>query len=151
MNPQDGETAMIRITDRLFIEEREVRLEFVRSGGPGGQNVNKVATAVRLRFDAAHSPSLSDPIRRRLARLAGRRMTAAGELLIDARRFRTQERNRQEAISRLADLLRRAAQPQRPRRRTRPTAASLRRRLEFKRRRRTAKRRRERVSDEDAP
>ena len=97
---------MIRITDSIEIDESEIQEDFIRSSGPGGQNVNKVATAVKLRFDAAASPSLSPEILRRLALLAGRRMTQAGVLIIHSQRFRSQERNRQDALDRLIRLLR---------------------------------------------
>jgi ribosome-associated protein len=115
---------MIRLTDRIAIDEREITEVFVRAGGPGGQNVNKLATAVQLRFNAARSPGLDDPLRARLRRIAGRRMTADGTIVITARRFRTQERNRQDALQRLTELLRRAAAPGKRRLPTRPTAAS---------------------------
>jgi ribosome-associated protein len=113
----------------------EVRLEFFRSSGPGGQNVNKVATAVRLRFDVRRSALLPATVKQRLGRLAGRRMTERGVLVIEAQRFRTQERNRQDALERLGHLLRRAAKPPRPRRATSPSRESRERRLEAKRRR----------------
>ena len=137
---------MIQVTPAIAIEESEITEQFVRSSGPGGQNVNKVATAVQLRFDVAGSPSLPDEVRKRLIRLAGRRVTAEGVLIVDARRFRTQERNRKDAMKRLTDLIRRAAARPKRRRKTKPTAASRRRRLEDKRRRGEIKRMRRRVS-----
>ena len=138
---------MISITSAIAIDESEIRQEFIRSSGPGGQNVNKVATAVQLRFDVANSPSLPDDVRRRLIRLAGRRMTGNGVLIIDARRFRTQERNRQDAINRLIDLIRKATEKPKPRRRMGgPTLASKVRRLDTKRRRSETKHKRQAVS-----
>ena len=137
---------MIYITSHIGIDEREVQQEFIRSSGPGGQNVNKVATAVKLRFDVMNSRSLPDDVRRRLIRLAGRRMTENGVLIIDARRFRTQERNRQDSMRRLVELIRKAAEKPKPRRRTKPTLASKRKRLETKRHRSVIKRMRRNVS-----
>lgn len=125
---------MIPITPTLSIDENEVHLDFVRSSGPGGQNVNKVATSVQLRFDVRRSPSLPDAIRQRLMRLAGKQMTDNGVLIINAHQFRTQDRNRQDAIDRLIALIRRASVEQKTRRRTKPTLASRQRRLEMKRR-----------------
>jgi ribosome-associated protein len=131
---------MIRITDRISIDEREIEERFVRASGPGGQNVNKLSTAVELRFDVRRSPSLSDEVRARLERLAGRRLTREGVLVISAQRHRTQERNRADALGRLVELVRRAAVAPKPRRPTRPTLASKRRRHETKRRRAHIKR-----------
>ncbi len=141
---------MIRVTRSIAIAEGEIRLEFVRASGPGGQHVNKVATAAQLRFDVRNSPNLPEEVRERLVRLAGRRMTTDGHLVIEARRYRSQERNRQEAIERLVTLIRRAAQKPKVRRKTKPTRASKENRLESKRRRGRTKRMRRTVRpDED--
>ena len=123
---------MIEITHNIAIDEREIKEEFVRSSGPGGQNVNKVATAVKLRFDVVKSPTLPEDVRGRLLRLGGKKITEKGILVIDARRFRTQDRNRQDALKRLVALIERASRKPKPRKKTRPTAASKRRRLEGK-------------------
>ena len=131
---------MIRITDKISIDESELTETFVRASGPGGQNVNKLATAVQLRFDVRHSPSLPADVRVRLAALAGRRLTQDGVLVIIAQRHRTQERNREDARTRLIELIRQAAVPPKRRRPTRPTAASRERRIESKKRRSGVKR-----------
>jgi len=138
---------MIQITPSLAIDEGEISLQFIRASGPGGQNVNKVSTAVQLRFDVAHSPSLSDDVRTRLMRLAGNRLTREGELVIEAKRFRSQERNREDAIGRLVELIRRATEKPKPRVATRPTLASRKRRLEGKKQRGEIKRGRGAVSE----
>ena len=125
---------MLEITPTLSIDEQDLHFDFIRSAGPGGQNVNKVATAVQLRFDVRAS-SLPVAAKERLLALAGRRATAAGELLLEARRFRTQEQNREDAIRRFVEVVRKALTPPRLRRPTKPTAASKARRLETKKRR----------------
>jgi ribosome-associated protein len=125
---------MIRIGD-IEIDERELEERFIRASGPGGQNVNKLSTAVQLRFDVRRSPSLPDGVRARLERLAGRRLTRDGVLVISAQRHRTQERNRADALDRLVELIEQAAVAPVPRRKTRPTKGSRERRLDGKKRR----------------
>ena len=131
---------MIRINAEIALEEREIEESFLRSPGPGGQNVNKLETAVQLRFDVRHSPSLPEPVRRRLERLAGQRLTREGVLVLTAHRHRTRERNRADALERLVELIRQAAVAPVPRRPTRPTKASKERRLDAKKHRARNKR-----------
>jgi len=133
---------MIRITETLFIDEDEFQLDFIRSSGPGGQNVNKVATAVQLRFNVQKSASLSAEIRDRLMRIAGKKMTEDGILVIKARRFRSQDQNRKDAIERLIELIRQATIKPKPRRKTRPSPAARERRLSAKKKRGEIKHRR---------
>lgn len=130
---------MIRIDERISIEERELEERFIRASGPGGQNVNKLASAVQLRFDVRGSPNLPDDVRSRLERMAGRRLTRQGVLVISAQRHRTQERNRQDALDRLIELIRRAAVAPLPRRATKPSAGARERRLQSKKRRGSVK------------
>jgi ribosome-associated protein len=140
---------MIAITADLILDEREISETFIRASGPGGQNVNKVASAAQLRFDVRGSPSLPAAVRTRLERLAGSRLTQDGVLVITARRFRSQERNREDARDRLVALIRRAAEPPKPRRKTRPSSASRKERLAAKSRRAVVKRQRRTPLDDE--
>jgi ribosome-associated protein len=136
MEPKTG----IEATQEIVIAESELEFDFVRASGPGGQNVNKVASAAQLRFDVVNSPSLPDEVRSRLLHLARNRITEDGILVIEAKRYRTQEQNRQDAIDRLVTLIRRATEKPKIRKKTKPTLESQRRRLEGKKRRGEVKR-----------
>jgi ribosome-associated protein len=140
---------MLPIAPGLAIDPREISLTFVRASGPGGQNVNKVATAAQLRFDVRHSPSLPPDVRARLERLAGSLLTSDGVLILDARRYRTQSQNRQDALDRFAALVRRALVPPKPRRKTRVPTGVREQRLESKKRAAQKKRLRRRVAGEE--
>jgi ribosome-associated protein len=142
-----GSIVMLRITPTLTIDDSAIEFAFVTASGPGGQNVNKVASAVQLRFDAANCAALSRPQYERLIRLAGRRMTKDGVIVIQAQRFRSQEQNRRDALDRLVTLLAAAATAPKARRKTRPTRAAKERRLTAKRRQ--GERKRARRPDDD--
>lgn len=141
--------AAITVTPEIAIDEREIRFEFIRATGPGGQKVNKSSSAVQLRFDVLGSPSLSDEVRSRLATLAGRRVSEEGILVIEAKRFRSQDRNRQDAVDRLCSLIRQAARKPRRRRPSRPSSAARESRLQEKKRRSVLKKQRGRPEDRD--
>jgi ribosome-associated protein len=138
---------MIEISSTLFLDEGELQFDYVRASGPGGQNVNKVSSAVQLRFDALNSPSLPAEVRARLLRLAGSRATAEGSVLIEAKRYRTQEHNRVDAVQRLVALIHKALEVPKVRRATRPTRAAQVRRVEGKKKRGEVKRMRGKVED----
>ncbi len=139
---------MIRITEQIALRDDELKFSFVRSSGPGGQNVNSVSTAVQLRFDVRGSPSLSHGMKHRLMKLAGSRMSAGGELVIHAQTHRTQQGNRRDAVARLTGLIRKAIKVPKRRIKTKPTAGSIRRRLKAKQRRSSLKRLRRPPDDE---
>ena len=140
--------ARIAVTDGISIGEEELHERFVLASGPGGQNVNKVSSAVQLRFDVARSPSLDEAVRARLIALAGQRLTKDGIIVLSARSHRSQERNRAEALERLVELIRRAAVPPKPRRATKPSRAAKRRRLDSKKIHSNLKRARGKVRDD---
>lgn len=139
---------MIHITPSIALDEKEIHEEFIRASGPGGQNVNKVATAVQLRFNARRSPSLPADVRERLLRIAGRRVNAAGEVVLQASRFRTQDANRADAVERLVALIRQAAAKPKQRRATKPTRSAKEHRLEGKKKRGRIKALRRGIADD---
>lgn len=139
---------MIEVTSRIHLDEREISESFIRASGPGGQNVNKVSSAVELRFDALHSPSLPDDVRIRLMRLARRRLTLNGEIVILAQRHRSQDMNRADALERLVDLIREATHVPKPRRKTKPTKSSQAKRMNSKTKRGDVKRLRQSRPDD---
>lgn len=139
---------MIEVTHRIHLDPREIKESFIRASGPGGQNVNKVSSAVELRFDAKHSPSLPDGVRERLMKLAGRRLTLAGEIVITSQTHRSQELNRAEALEKLVELIRRATVVPKARRKTKPTRSSQEKRMESKAKRGSVKRLRQSKHDD---
>jgi ribosome-associated protein len=139
---------MIEVTSRISLDEREIKESFIRASGPGGQNVNKVSSAVELRFDAKNSPSLPEGVRERLMKLAGRRLTLGGEIVITAQSHRSQEMNRADALEKLLDLIRAATVVPKARRKTKPTKSSQEKRMNSKAKRGDVKRLRTSRSDD---
>jgi len=138
---------MIKITSSCILNEKEVIIKYIHASGPGGQNVNKVASAVQLRFDVKSSPSLPDDVKQRLIKLAGKKVNSKDELIITAKRYRTQERNRQDAIGRLVNLIRKALEKPKPRKKTKPSLAEKQQRLQEKRKRASKKQLRQAVRE----
>ncbi len=140
---------MIEVTPTLSIDEKEIQESFVRASGPGGQNVNKVSTAVQLKFDIRNSPSLPPDVKQRLIYLAGKRLSSSGVIILTSQKFRTQEKNRQDALTRLIALIRQATKKPKARKKTKPSAAAKQERMDEKRRRSDVKKTRKPIKGEE--